>query len=293
MSIGKPFAGTYLALILTELGDLQGAREALDWTEISEDVPERGPAHVTLLGRAILLRLKGEYQKALEMSIRAGEFSGAAGILNPALIPWRSEAAQDLFNLGAREEAIRMAEKEVCFARRWGAPGAIGHSLRILGKISRGNDGKVALYEATEILSDSNVRLEYAKTLRDLGVLERRDNLSQARAHFYKALDLANQCNARRLISCLGEELKIAGAWPRRRAVSGPSSLTPSETRVALLAADGKNNREIAQDIYVTTKTVEAHLGNVYRKLSVKNRKEMKAVIESSSLGLPRSSAGE
>ena len=58
----------------------------------------------------------------------------------------------------------------------------------------------------------------------------------------------------------------------RREALSGPESLTPSELRVAELAAAGHSNRDIAQTLYVTPKTVEVHLTSIYRKLGISTR---------------------
>ncbi|MGB8876034.1 MAG: helix-turn-helix transcriptional regulator, partial [Solirubrobacteraceae bacterium] len=55
----------------------------------------------------------------------------------------------------------------------------------------------------------------------------------------------------------------------------GPESLTPSERRIAELAATGQSNREIAQALFVTPKTVEYHLRNTYRKLDIQNRQEL------------------
>ena len=70
-------------------------------------------------------------------------------------------------------------------------------------------------------------------------------------------------------------ELQAAGARPRRVAVTGVDALTAGERRVAELAADGLSNREVAQALFVTTKTVETHLGHVYRKLGVTGRDEL------------------
>ena len=69
--------------------------------------------------------------------------------------------------------------------------------------------------------------------------------------------------------------MHAAGARPRSAARSGPGSLTPSERRVAKLAAEGRTNREIAQTLYVTPKTVEVHLSRAYRKLGVGSRREL------------------
>lgn len=70
-------------------------------------------------------------------------------------------------------------------------------------------------------------------------------------------------------------ELRAAGARPRREALGGVESLTPSERRVAGMAAEELTNREIAQAHFVTSKTVEVHLSNAYRKLEIRSRREL------------------
>jgi DNA-binding NarL/FixJ family response regulator len=76
------------------------------------------------------------------------------------------------------------------------------------------------------------------------------------------------------------QELRAAGVRPRKVLRTGVDSLTPSEVRVAQLAASGKTNREIAQELYVTPKTVEFHLGQTYRKLDISSRKELGSALE-------------
>jgi DNA-binding CsgD family transcriptional regulator len=62
---------------------------------------------------------------------------------------------------------------------------------------------------------------------------------------------------------------------PRTEALSGPAALTAKERKVASLAAEGQTNRDIAQTLYVTPKTVEVHLTNAYRKLGIRSRREL------------------
>ena len=71
------------------------------------------------------------------------------------------------------------------------------------------------------------------------------------------------------------EELRATGARPRKILYSGVDALTPSERRVATMAADGMTNREIAQALFVTPKTVEVHLSHSYSKLEISSRKEL------------------
>ena len=79
----------------------------------------------------------------------------------------------------------------------------------------------------------------------------------------------------RRLAHRARHELRAAGARPRRTALSGIAALTPAEHRVAALAADGHSNREIAQRLYVTQRTVETHLTHAFQKLDITSRAEL------------------
>ena len=90
-----------------------------------------------------------------------------------------------------------------------------------------------------------------------------------------RALDLAHRLGARRIAARARAELIAAGAKPRRDAITGRDALTAAELRVARLAAEGLTNREIAQALFITTKTAKAHLGRVYRKLEISRRGQL------------------
>jgi DNA-binding CsgD family transcriptional regulator len=90
-----------------------------------------------------------------------------------------------------------------------------------------------------------------------------------------EGMDLASRCGAAAIAARAREELIAGGARPRRDALRGRDALTAGELRVARMAAEGLANREIAQALFITTKTVETHLGNVYSKLSVPGRRAL------------------
>jgi DNA-binding CsgD family transcriptional regulator len=71
----------------------------------------------------------------------------------------------------------------------------------------------------------------------------------------------------------------VTGARPRRERTTGRDSLTPSELRIALLAADGRTSPEIAQSLFVATKTIDMHLGHTYSKLGISSRKQLAAAL--------------
>ena len=115
----------------------------------------------------------------------------------------------------------------------------------------------------------------------ELGAVLRRTNRrAEAREPLRRGLDLADRCGMRRLAGRALEELHAAGARPRRSARSGLDALTPAEHRVAVLAADGLSNREIAQQLYVTRRTVETHLTHVFQKLQLSTRTDLSVALE-------------
>jgi DNA-binding CsgD family transcriptional regulator len=129
---------------------------------------------------------------------------------------------------------------------------------------------------ACGLLARAPARLEEARALAALGATIRRSRKpTEAREPLRRALELAEVCGATRLVDEIRTEIYATGARPRRAALRGVGALTASERRVADLAADGRSNREIAQTLYVTPKTVEVHLGSVYRKLGIASRREL------------------
>ena len=268
-----------IAEVLMEQGKLDDAAAALARAG-SEPVPES----VTLLvlgdSRPRLRMLKGDLAGGLEDTLEAGRRFEAVGGRNPALIAWRSQAALALLQLGERDEARRLAAEELELARTWGAPRALGAALRAAGLVQGGQDGLALLQEAVDVLTDSPAKLEHAKARTELGAaLRRAKHRSQAREQLRHALELAVLCGAAPLAARAETELLATGARPRRISLSGVASLTPSERRVAQMAAEGPTNREIAQTLFVTPRTVEVHLTSIYRKLDISSRAQLAAAL--------------
>jgi DNA-binding NarL/FixJ family response regulator len=98
-------------------------------------------------------------------------------------------------------------------------------------------------------------------------------------------MDVAHRCAAMPLVQRAREELRAAGARPRRPASTGRDALTPSERRVAERAAIGLTNRQIAQELFVTPRTVEVHLTHVFSKLDIRSRADLPAALSGATRG--------
>jgi DNA-binding CsgD family transcriptional regulator/tetratricopeptide (TPR) repeat protein len=270
----------FLADALMEQGRLDEAAAVLARSERDASTSESAHMHFLLDSRARLLLLRGDAAGGLAAMLDADRRLHAVGGANPAFIPSRSLAALAWLELGEPEQARRLAVEELELARKWGAPRALGAALRVSGLVEGGAQGIELLEEAVSVLCDSPAKLEHARARTDLGAALRRANRRKdAREQLRRGIELATICGAAPLVARAETELLATGARPRRVALSGLESLTPSELRVAEMAAEGPTNREIAQALFVTPKTVEVHLSSVYRKLEISSRAQLRAAL--------------
>ncbi|MDH2429479.1 LuxR C-terminal-related transcriptional regulator [Sphaerisporangium sp. TRM90804] len=273
----EPIATAFLADALLERGEIAEAEAALR----SVTLPKTGLPFYNLHVESKILSTRDQHADALDICVEAGRAATAHHQINPATVPWRSQAALSLHALGRVREAREYAGEELGLARRFGVPHSLGRALRVAGLVAEREEALPLLREAVEILAKSVARLEHARALIDLGTLHRRaGQRTQARQYLQQGADLADVCGAQPVLDRAAGELRILGARPRLTRTSGPHSLTPSELRVAEMAATGRTNREIAQALFVTPKTVEVHLTNIYRKLKVSSRRKLATALE-------------
>ena len=190
--------------------------------------------------------------------------------------PWRSTAARLLAARGAVDHAQRLAAEELAAARRWGGREVLGIALRGTALVAEPVD--LAGLEASVAALDGGVaQLELARSLVELGAARRRGReRSAAREPLERGMELAHRCGAAALAERAHTELRATGARPRRLVRTGADALTPSERRVAELAADARTNRAIAAELFVTVATVETHLRHAFQKLGVHARTELR-----------------
>jgi DNA-binding CsgD family transcriptional regulator len=261
---------------LIERGELDVAHDTLERHGLLGQLPTRWPSNELLHSRGRLHLARGNVHEGLSDALECGRRLAAWGkTTNPGYIPWRSTAALAHQALGDHAEATALADQEVALAREFETQRALGVALRADGLIHR-DKGIERLREATTVLADTPARLEHARALTDLGAaLRRGGQTTLAREPLRHGLDLARRCDATALAERARAELLTAGAKPRRDWLRGRDALTASEHRIAYLAAQGKTNREIAQALYITPRTVETHLTHAYQKLNIKTRNQL------------------
>lgn len=270
LTFAIPIHAGYLALTLLERGKLDQASAAVEG--VAFDATISGLIFLEARGRVRLAR--GQRAQAVADLRHCGQL--AAGLqATPNFFAWRSELALAL----APEhppEARELAHNELELARRAGMPRAIGIALRVCGLLTGGKEGIELLEQSVAVLEPSPARLELAYSLTELGAALRRAGArTTARQPLRRALDLAARCGATPLAARAREEALAAGARPRRPWTTGVQALTPSELRAARLAAQAMSNRDIAQALFITTKTVSDHLSSAYRKLNIHTRDQL------------------
>ena len=274
--LGLGGARVVLAHTLIERGNLDGAKRHLDAAEAT--MGEGDPFRLWLLSaRGRLTLFGGDADRALECFLLCGQLADRAGVLNPAVVAWRADAGLATAVIGDWTEAERMIESELALATKFGEPGAIGRTLRALGAIRDPGPALEAFEAAVDKLQDSQAALDRAGALVDFGAALRRSGRRRdAREPLRAGLDLAERCGAQVLAARARREVNTAGARPRRTALHGHEALTARERQVATLAAEGLSNREIAEQLVVTVKTVEWHLKNSFQKLGVTSRTQLR-----------------
>lgn len=275
--LGRAFALGLLIEALIEDGQVEAAEAALRTSGLGDEIPPGMAINDLLEARGLLRIAQGRTGQGLDDLREFGRRDELWGGANPLASRWRSRAALAIAALGDGDEARRMALDDLERARRWGAASGIGVALRTSALVEAGSVSVPRLREAAEVLERSPARLEQARALTDLGAALRRANRrSEARGPLDEALTLARRCGAHALDERASTELRAAGGRSSEPERGGVQHLTASERRVAELAADGQSNPEIAQALFVTRKTVETHLSNVYRKLDISGRAELR-----------------
>jgi DNA-binding CsgD family transcriptional regulator len=264
-----------LVEVLTERGELDAADRELSIDGMAGALPDKIRFSQVMHARGCLRLAQGKTSEGLDDLTTLSERLERYGWSNPI---YSTDAVRAIALAGAGEEraAEEAAEKYSRAAEHWGTPRAKGIALRTQGIVKAGDQGTELLRDAVATLRGSPARLELARALTDLGAALRRANQrAAAREPLREALEIARRGGAVATGQRAHDELEATGEKLRPLMAGGVESLTPSERRVTSLAAQGKTNRAIAQELFLTVKTIEAHLSSAYRKLDIASRSEL------------------
>ncbi len=265
-------------VVQIERGDLAAAAELAQTGETLGIAEDRLYVDQYLIARGRLRIAQGHVREGVADLMWCGERLEAYDVPWPS--DWKVFAAPALASLGESQTAARLAREHLAMARRVGAPGALGRSLRSAGVAIGGREGLGLLEDAVSLLEGSSARLELAHALAGLGAeLGRAGRRREGRDAQRRAIELADACGAVALAERARAELHSGPGRRPRTELTGPGALTAAEWRVCRQVAEGHTNREVAQALFVTEKTVERHLSSAYQKLGIRSRFQLQAAI--------------
>jgi len=235
-----------------------------------------GATAMGMWARAALGHLElalGRPQEALGPLSACARAAAQLGMTQPSVVQWAGDHVEALVRAGRAEEAT-----EALTALTHGSPTAwaAGALARCRGLLTAGEEGERLLRESVERFEQAGARFEAARSLLCLGERLRRGRQRRAaREPLQAAVDVFEGAGARPWARRAGDELRATGQQARPLRGHARDELTPHEHRVALLVAEGRTNPEVAAELYVTRKTVEHHLSQIYRKLGLRSRTEL------------------
>jgi DNA-binding CsgD family transcriptional regulator len=224
---------------------------------------------------AVLYNGLGRYDKALAAASRASE--GTPGLFaSVRALPELVEAASRSGNRRVAAEALaRLADATKASGTEFG----LGMAARCRALLATGAAAADCYSEAIDRLGHTRLRPELARAHLLYGEWLRRDKRRvTAGAQLRTAHAMLDAMGAEAFAERARRELAAAGQPVTRRAAESPGGLTPQELRIARLARDGRTNPEIGVQMFLSARTIEWHLSNVFTKLGIGSRRELRAV---------------
>ncbi len=262
-------AAGVLSLVSAAIGDREACEQA---AALLRHVPEGERRAFGPIGLGYLALNQGRIEDAL----RQYEDVHAISPIGAGLVRWEPEWMEALIRAGNRERALEiMPELEATVAPELLLSNGIG---RPKGMLAEDDDEAAGYFAATvTAAAAANNQVGEGRTEIIWGErLRRARRRAEARVHLERAVELLRGMGATVLAEKAMTELRAAGGVVGED-VASHQLLTPHELQVARLVVGGASNRDLAAKLFISPRTVEAHLTAIFRKLGVRNRRELSA----------------
>jgi DNA-binding CsgD family transcriptional regulator len=267
-------------------GDEQQARELIEaMTKESLSRGEGLGATLTLWATAVLCNSRGHYDEAFRTASEAIRDQSDIWYWGWAAVEMIEAASRTNRGAQAKRPLERLAESTDASGTEW----ALAVQARCRALLSDGKKAESLYQEAVERLLSTRLQLELARTRLLYGEWLRREQRQRdARDQLRLAHELFTEFGMLGFAERAAAELLATGERARKRTVESRLDLTPQETRISELAAQGATNQDIASQLFISTATVEYHLSKVYRKLGIRSRTQLaKMLLQSLSENVP------
>src|SRR5919106_1497363 len=223
---------------------------------------------------AVLNNGLGDYQAALDATTEAGKYDELG--LNAFALPERVEAAA---RLGRPDLAAEAVERLSARARICETDWAAGMELRARALLSDGPETDALYREAIDRLSRTRLKAYVARTQLVYGEWLRRERRrADAREQLRDAHESLSRMGAKAFARRAARELQATGEHPRQRSSDALDTLTVQELNIARRAASGETSKEIAASLFLSPRTIDAHLRSIFRKTGVTSRRQLRDV---------------
>jgi DNA-binding NarL/FixJ family response regulator len=220
--------------------------------------------------------LGGRLEQAAEHLAPIVELGAERGVTEPSVLPYAPDLVEIYARAGQRAEATAVLDRLEENAQRTGRRWAQAAALRCRGLLAEDREIDDLFAAALELHAQSPQVLERGRTeLLYGGRLRRANRRRDARPHLRAALEVFDELGAAPWREIAHAELQATGETLPRREPTASEQLTPQELKISMLVTEGKTNREIAEQMFLSPKTIEFHLTQVYRKLEIHSRAEL------------------
>jgi DNA-binding CsgD family transcriptional regulator len=282
-----PFCLVTSARLHAAKGDAAQARDEIErGIALAREV---GSAMVIVWGRAALGFLElgmGRAEAAIVELEQVRASTAESGIEDPSFVPWAPDLVEAYLRAGREADAEQASASLTRRAEQTGVALPLALAARCRGLVEEG--GFEAHFDEALAQHDrADAPFETARTLLAYGSrLHRARRRVDGRKMLRAALETFEQLGAGPWIERTNAELRAAGAI-RRDPVADPDELSAQEVRVAMAVAEGATNKQVAAGLFLSPKTIDFHLGRVYRKLGIHSRTELAALVAKGALGDP------
>lgn len=285
-----PMAQGTLVQCLLERDDLDTAEIVLENAEkIPLTTDSQGLWSWIYMARARVEAARGNYQNALEGYLATGRTLSLFEAKNPSILRWRSGAGLAAKALGDEAMALELIGEEIRLGEDFQLPRVIGHAVRADAMLLDRRARIARLEESLELFEKHGTALDLSETLLDLGrAMRQSGSRLESRTPLKRSMELAHRQGAFATAREARAELLASGAKPRRTYGTGLHGLTPTELRIAEMAAQGLTNREVAESMFLAKSTVAWHLRHVFQKLGIESRADLPEAIDATRAGRPR-----
>jgi DNA-binding CsgD family transcriptional regulator len=221
----------------------------------------------------------GRYEEVVAGLAPVAAYADQSSLANPIVVQWRPDLIEAYIRLDRRDEArasLERLEQEAEHSQLTWARAAAARCRGLLaeeGAYEEEFQAALALHDATPTpFERARTELCFGERLRRTG------QRVEARTWLRKALDTFESLGAEPWAERARSELRASGETARRRDTAASDQLTAQELQVAMIVAGGATNREAAAALFLSPKTIEFHLGHIYRKLGLRSRAQLAAV---------------